>query len=79
MPLGEGDPRSGSDEVHSATAAERFKWFYQNQMQPTFKTALSLLREVAKEDGHAADAFATALTNACRVLMNQLGELGIRD
>jgi len=57
----------------SATAAEKFKWFYQNQMQPTFKTALALLKEVAQEDGHAADAFATALTNACKVLMNQLG------
>lgn len=56
-----------------ATATEKFKWFYTNQMKPTFTTALNLLREVAKEDGHAADAFATALTNACKVLMNQLG------
>lgn len=58
---------------HAATATEKFKWFYLNQMQPTFKTALTLLKEVAQEDGHAADAFATALTNACKVLMNQLG------
>ena len=57
----------------TASAAEKFKWFYQNQMQPTFKQALALLKEVAREDGHAADAFATAMTNACRVLMNQLG------
>ena len=57
----------------AATATEKFKWFYLNQMQPTFKTALTLLKEVAQEDGHAADAFATALTNACKVLMNQLG------
>ena len=42
-------------------------------MQPTFKTALSLLKEVAEENGKAADAFATAMTNACKVLMNQLG------
>lgn len=57
----------------AATATEKFKWFYLNQMQPTFKTALTLLKEVAQEDGHAADAFATALTNACKVIMNQLG------
>ena len=42
-------------------------------MQPTFKTALNLLKEVALEDGKAADAFATAITNACRVLMSQIG------
>ena len=42
-------------------------------MKPTFTTALNLLKEVAKEDGHAANVFATALTNACKVLMNQLG------
>lgn len=63
----------GTGMAQAATAAEKFKWFYQNQMQPTFKTALTLLQEVAREDGHAADAFATALTNACKVLMNQLG------
>jgi len=56
-----------------ATATEKFKWFYANQMKPTFATALNLLKEVAQEDGKAADAFATALTNACKVLMNQLG------
>lgn len=64
---------SPEGKAKEASAAEKFKWFYQNQMQPTFKTALTLLREVAREDGHAADAFATALTNACKVLMNQLG------
>ena len=42
-------------------------------MKPTFTTALNLLKEVAQEDGKAADAFATAITNACKVLMNQLG------
>jgi chromosome segregation ATPase len=56
-----------------ASATDKFKWFYANQMKPTFNTALNLLKEVAREDGHAADAFATAITNACRVLMNQLG------
>ena len=55
------------------TATEKFKWFYANQMKPTFATALNLLREVAREDGKAASAFATALTNACKVLLNQLG------
>ena len=61
-----------------ASATDKFKWFYANQMKPTFTTALNLLKEVAREDGHAADAFATAITNACRVLMNQLGT-GERD
>ena len=56
-----------------ASATEKFKWFYGNQMKPTFTTALNLLKEVAQEDGKAADAFATAITNACKVLMNQLG------
>ena len=56
-----------------ASATEKFKWFYGNQMKPTFTTALNLLKEVAQEDGRAADAFATAITNACKVLMNQLG------
>jgi len=56
-----------------ASATEKFKWFYGNQMKPTFTTALNLLKEVAREDGKAADAFATAITNACKVLMNQLG------
>jgi hypothetical protein len=59
--------------AQAATATEKFKWFYANQMKPTFTTALNLLKDVAREDGHAADAFATALTNACKVLMNQLG------
>ena len=69
----EGGPRSGSDEVSAPSATEKFKWFYGNQMKPTFTTALNLLKEVAQEDGKAADAFATAITNACKVLMNQLG------
>ena len=72
-PVGEGGPRSGSDEVSAPSATEKFKWFYGNQMKPTFTTALNLLKEVAQEDGKAADAFATAITNACKVLMNQLG------
>ena len=70
---GTGNREQGTGMAGEATAAEKFKWFYQNQMQPAFKTALTLLKEVAQEDGHAADAFATALTNACKVLMNQLG------
>ena len=68
-----GDYQSPPSPAPAATATEKFKWFYANQMQPTFKTALSLLKEVAEENGKAADAFATALTNACKVLMNQLG------
>ena len=55
------------------TASERFKWFYANQMKPAFTTALDLLRDVAKEDAHAADLFATALNRGCQQLMNQLG------
>ena len=66
-------PPSPEGEGSGASAAEKFRWFYQNQMQPTFKTALNLLKEVALEDGKAADAFATAITNACKVLMNQIG------
>lgn len=56
------------------SATEKFKFFYANQMKPAFSTALELLREVAREDGHAADMFATALTKGCQQLMNQLGE-----
>lgn len=56
------------------SATEKFKFFYANQMKPAFSTALDLLREVAREDGHAADMFATALTKGCQQLMNQLGE-----
>ena len=70
---GTGNREQGPGMAQAATSTEKFKWFYANQMKPTFTTALNLLREVAKEDGHAADAFATALTNACKVLMNQLG------
>ena len=55
------------------TASDRFKWFYSNQMKPAFTTALNLLQEVAREDAHAADLFATALTKGCQQLMNQLG------
>lgn len=74
-PVGEGGPRSGSEEVPvGPTAVDRFKWFYTNQMKPTFETALRLLTEVAREDGHAASMFATALNKACQQLMNQLGE-----
>jgi len=64
---------SPEGKAKEATAVEKFKWFYANQMQPTFKTALTLLQEVAREDGHAADAFATAVTKGCQVLMNQMG------
>ena len=70
---GTGNREQGTGMTQTATAADKFKWFYANQMKPTFTTALNLLKEVAQEDGHAADAFATALTNACKVLMNQLG------
>ena len=56
-----------------ATAVDRFKIFYSDTMKPAFNTALTLLREVAREDGKAADAFATALTKGCEILMNQLG------
>ena len=55
------------------TASEKFKWFYANQMKPAFTTALSLLQEVAREDAHAADLYATALTKGCQQLLNQLG------
>lgn len=55
------------------TASEKFKWFYANQMKPAFTTALALLQEVAREDAHAADLFATALTKGCQQLLNQLG------
>ena len=57
----------------AATATEKFKWFYNNQMKPAFSTALELLREVARENPKAADLFATALTKGCEQLMNQLG------
>ena len=70
---GAGAPPS-TEKAEGATAVEKFKWFYSNQMKPTFSTALTLLREVAMEDGHAANMFATALTNGCKQLMNQLGE-----
>jgi hypothetical protein len=66
-------PPSPKGEGSEVSAVEKFKWFYANQMQPTFKQALALLQEVAREDGHAADAFATAVTKGCQVLMNQLG------
>jgi len=56
------------------TAVDKFKWFYANQMKPTFSSALQLLREVSREDGKAADMFATALVNGCKQLMNQIGE-----
>jgi len=56
------------------TAVDKFKWFYSNQMKPTFSSALSLLREVSREDGKAADMFAMALVNGCKQLMNQIGE-----
>ena len=59
-------------EAH-ATATEKFRWFYENQMKPAFSRALELLTEVAKEDMKAADMFATALTKGCERLMNQLG------
>lgn len=60
-------------EPREASAVEKFKWFYANQMKSAFATALSLLREVAREDGKAADMFATALVNGCKQLMRQLG------
>ncbi len=63
-------------EGSGASAVEKFRWFYANQMKPAFSTALVLLREVAQEDGHAANMFATALTKGCQQLMNQLGAEG---
>ena len=56
------------------TASDKFKWFYANQMKPAFASAVTLLREVAKEDAKTADLFATAIVNGCKQLMNQLGE-----
>ena len=70
---GTGNREQGTGMAQVASATEKFKWFYANQMKPTFTTALNLLKEVVLEDGKAADAFATAITNACKVLMNQLG------
>ena len=58
------------------TASERFKWFFANQAKPVFSSALVLLREVAMEDGKAADMYATAMLSACRRLMEQLGTGG---
>lgn len=65
--------RHSEEQTTGASAAEKFKWFYANQMKPAFTTALSLLKEVAQEDGHAASLFATALTRGCQQLMDQLG------
>ncbi len=56
------------------TAVDRFKWFYANQMKPVFDGALALLKEVAREDGKAADAFATAISAGCKRLIEKLGE-----
>ena len=69
----EGGATAPGEVVPHATASEKFKWFYNNQMKPAFTTALDLLREVAKEDPKAADLFATALTRGCQQLMGQLG------
>ena len=62
-----------ADAPAGPTAVDRFKWFYANQMKPAFTTALTLLQEVAREDGHAASLFATALNKGCKQLMDQLG------
>lgn len=56
-----------------ASPVERFRDFYKNRMQPTFADALELLRQVAREDGKAAGMFATAMTSACKRLMDSLG------
>ena len=56
------------------TAVDRFKWFYANQMKPTFASALELLKDVAREDARAADAFAAAISAGCKRLIEQLGE-----
>ena len=69
---GTGD--SGQGTGKAATAAERFKMFYDIRMKPAFSDALSLLTEVAREDAHTADMFATALVNGCRQLMTRLGK-----
>lgn len=70
---GTGNSEQGTGMAQPAGAIEKFRWFYANQMKPTFTTALTLLQEVAREDGKAADAFATALNRACQQLMNQIG------
>lgn len=70
---GRGNSEQGTGMTQPAGAIEKFRWFYANQMKPTFTTALTLLQEVAREDGKAADAFATALNRACQQLMNQIG------
>ena len=70
---GTGNSEQGTGTAQPAGAIEKFRWFYANQMKPTFTTALTLLQEVAREDGKAADAFATALNRACQQLMNQIG------
>ena len=70
---GPGTREQGTGEGGGVSATEKFKWFYANQMKPAFTTALDLLKDVAREDAHAADLFATALTRGCQQLMNQLG------
>ena len=59
---------------NDASAVERFKWFYKGQLQPAFAGALEMLKEVAREDEKAANAFATAIVTGCKRLMEQLGE-----
>ncbi len=72
-PGGEGGARSATDDAPSTTATDRFKRFYDATMKPAFTQALDLLRDVAREDPHAADVYATALTRGCKMLMDQLG------
>ena len=54
------------------TASDRFKWFYANQLQPAFASALDLLRDVAREDRRSAEGFARALTAGCAKLVEKL-------
>ena len=54
--------------VQCVTAAEKFRWFYSNQLQPVFKTARDLLKEVEAEDKHTAEVFRLAVSKACEIL-----------
>ena len=72
--LAEAQAASQTSAPAGPTAVDRFKWFYANQMKPVFTGALSLLKEVAQEDGKAAGAFASAISAGCKRLIEQLGE-----
>ena len=69
----EAAPAAPAAPQGEASASEKFRWFYANQMKPAFTTALSLLKDVAREDAHAAGVFAAALSKGCQQVMDQLG------